>query len=717
MNGSHITAADLRGQITDRMTAAPIAGVVVRIEGTRLGAITDSSGRFTITNTPIATVTVLASRVGYQPTKAKVTISRSSEDMVLTMLASDIVKQDVIISANRRVQAVQDVPISVSTLSTTDLSQRNITQLDDALRYVSGVNVVKDQVNVRGTSGFALGVGNRTMVLLDGFPLMSGDNGDIKFDVMPVADVERIEVVKGAGSALYGTGALGGVVSMFTKPLLANEEFSARGYIGSYTQPRHSEWQFRSGVPLNGGLDVRAARRFGTVSISGSAGIRADQSYRDFDESARGFAYAKAQWQASDRNRFTVFGLYALQISQNFLYWKDLRNATRPPDDQDPNQLLFTDKLAGAIEWLSLLDSRTSLVVRSGVFRTHFENSLNNVPQDSNTSTALAWNTDVMLTSSIIPSLTITTGLMARVNDVSADVYGKQLQTLAALFAQAEYTLEGGPIFTLGMRVDHEKTVTLDDHLEFSPKLGMSWSLDPSFTVRASAGRGFRAPSIAERYANIRYGPFNVKPNPGLLAESSWSAEIGLHWTPSDVSVPFDLDLAIFDNELFDLIEPQFDTDDPAVPIVFTNITRARILGAELTLRAMLHSSLMVETGVTGMLPRDLTLNQTLKYRNNVLWYSRMVWSPLTPLSVQLEYRYQNRVERIDDRLEVFIPDADERVPAHVVDVRLFYTVPMEGEHTWRFGIIGRNILDYYYAEAVANLSPTRSLIFQVEVQ
>lgn len=712
---THSVAGELRGLITDRATGEPIAGVVASLEGTRLGAITDTLGKFRINNVPRGTFTLRAVRIGYQPTHITVTTKVYTEDVVFTMLQSPVVKQDIIVSANRRIQAVQDVPISVSTLSQEDLSQRNITSLDDALRYVSGVNVVKDQVNIRGSSGFALGVGNRTMVLLDGFPLMSGDNGDIKFDVLPVADVERIEVIKGAGSALYGTGALGGVVSLFTKPVSENGATSVRGYVGAYTQPRFPEWKYRSSLPINSGLDVRVARKIGAVTLSASGGIRSDQSYRDFDASTRGFLYGKAQWHPTDAHQITLFGLYALQVSENFLYWQDLTHATQPPTSQDRDQMLHSGKLATAVEWQWLVNNRTSLVLRPGLFRTHYENTRHGITQDSNTSTALAWNVDALLTSTVTNDLTITAGATGRVNTVTSDVYGNQVQTIGSLFTQAEYSLTMGPVFTAGIRIDHEQTATLQSQLEFSPKLGMSWTLAESLTIRASTGRGFRAPTIAERYANIRYGPFNVKPNPSLLSESSWSFEIGSRWTTTALTIPIDIDLAVFDNELYNLIEPRFDVNDPSVPIVFRNITRARIIGSELTLRAALHSSLIVESGVTGMLPRDLVLQQTLKYRNNVLWYSRVLFTPIEPLSVQMEYRFQNRVENIDNNLEVFIPDAGQRIPSHVIDARVFWKLPIENQSYLRLGIVGKNLLDYYYTEAVANLSPTRNIVFQAE--
>ncbi|MBC8125233.1 MAG: carboxypeptidase-like regulatory domain-containing protein, partial [Candidatus Kapabacteria bacterium] len=191
----------LTGYLTDRETALPLRGATVRIDGTRSGAITNAKGVFVIKSTPTGSVTVVATFIGYETSRQKVYIKAGeSTTMVITIKSSAISKGEVVVSANRRVQAVQDVPISVSILTSEDLDQRSVTRLDEALRYVSGISVARDQVNIRGASGFAFGVGSRTAVQIDGFSLLSGDNGDIKFDVMPVADVERIEIVKGAGS-------------------------------------------------------------------------------------------------------------------------------------------------------------------------------------------------------------------------------------------------------------------------------------------------------------------------------------------------------------------------------------------------------------------------------------------------------------------------------------------------------------------------------------
>jgi iron complex outermembrane receptor protein len=252
---------------------------------------------------------------------------------------------------------------------------------------------------------------------------------------------------------------------------------------------------------------------------------------------------------------------------------------------------------------------------------------------------------------------------------------------------------------------------TLSDQLEVSPKLGVTWELDPDVALRMSVGKGFRAPSIAERYAQIRYGPFIIIRNPNVLSERSWSTEVGGRWQSRSTPSPFELDAAVFGNELYDLIEPTFVLDDPAVPIKFQNITRARILGAEVNLRFMLASTLGLETGLTVMSPTDLTTNTQLKYRNTFLSYSRASWKALPWLEGQLEYRYQDRIGAIDDRLALFVPNADARVATHIVDARVFVTPT---QHV-RVGLLGRNLMNYAYTEIVGNLGPTRSFILQLE--
>ncbi|MBN9399923.1 MAG: TonB-dependent receptor ['Candidatus Kapabacteria' thiocyanatum] len=710
----HADLGTITGLVTDRATGDPLGGVTIRIEGTRQGAISNSNGRFHIKGLPSGNVTIAASLVGYEPTRTQVFLNRDeTRDVVFTMLASPIRTNEVVVSANKRVQAVQDVPISVAVMNQADLSRRNITRLDEALGYVSGVTVAKDQVNIRGSSGFAFGVGSRTMVLMDGFPLLSGDNGDIKFDVLPVADIERVEVIKGAGSALYGTGALGGVVSLITKEATDTGELNARIYAGVYPLPKYQQWRYSDVPSIQSGADLRYARAFGQFSVNASGGIRQDQSYRDFDAGVRGFGYTKLGWQPNERTSLKLFALGAVDDKENYLYWESLARATFPPTDQKPDERLRSTKLAAALEFSQILSGTTSLVVRPGVFVTRFENTQTGTPVDSNQSTASTYNAEAQLTSMLSSTTVITAGLNARLNSVRSDVYGNQLQSVVSGYAQAEFTFVDDLIVTAGVRADREETGGRTSQLEFSPKFGMTWHASEQTTLRASVGRGFRAATIAERYARIRYGPFQVSPNENILAESSVSAEIGAHHT-GVLLLPVELDIAVFDNELYDLIEPTFDFAQPGSPIVFRNVTRARVLGAEATARMMIADGLGMETGITAMLPRDLVQDNTLPFRNNIIWYSRAFWRPFDAVELQCDYRFLNRVERVDDRLKLFIADADARVPTHIVDARLVWSMNAMTKLPLKLTLGGRNVLNYAYTETVANLGPSQSVFLQL---
>ena len=164
-SGSSVT---VRGVVNDAQTGQPLYGATVQQIGTSRGAVTNRIGAYTIRCVGSDTIRLRVSYVGYAQAQVSVLASSATIDAdPITLLVSSQRQQEVVVSANKRVQAVQDVPISVSIVKADDLSQRGIVRLDEALRYVSGISIARDQVSIRGASGFALGVGSRTMVMMD----------------------------------------------------------------------------------------------------------------------------------------------------------------------------------------------------------------------------------------------------------------------------------------------------------------------------------------------------------------------------------------------------------------------------------------------------------------------------------------------------------------------------------------------------------------------
>jgi outer membrane receptor for ferrienterochelin and colicins len=705
----------IKGIVLDSLTERPVAGAVVKLEKTARGAYVNKTGEFSISSIPAGTYTVTTTLIGYFPSSITLVIGDNDTlDIEILLRSQEVRTRTVVVSASKHTQNVQDVPISISVVESKELEARNITKIDDALRYIPGVNMAKDQVNIRGSSGFALGLGSRVALLLDGFPMISGDNGDMKFDALPILAIDRIEVIKGAGSALYGTSALGGVISIFTASPSTTPEYKVRTYGGIYTQPRYTGWQVFSSPPENYGIDLSYKQKFGNLGVVVAGGTRFDRTYRLFDDTKKWNLYSKLSYDLSPRTSVTGFVNYAAENHANWVYWNSLDSATRPPTGTNFNERLLSDKLAAALEFKQFFTDKVYLVVRSGIFATDFHNEGLAQGVTAINSKATAFNTEAQLSAKINRAFFLTTGINATRNSVESPVYGSPVQTIYSAYAQAEYSGIDRLILTFGSRYDVEKTDSSAGNNQFNPKLGLSYSSDFGVQFRSSLGRGFRAPMAGERFAAIRFQGITVVPNLQLIPEESWSFEGGLKYDFDLLSSPGSLDIAYFQNELYQLVEPQFTLDGK---IKFENITRARVQGIECTFRSLIMNAVGFETSITAMSPREYSRGLTLPFRSSILWYNKVLLPITKGLELQADYRFISRVERIDDRITALnvVEDADARVAMHVVDARAIIKLKDLFDIPLRCTFNINNALDYYYVEILGNLAPTRSLSLQIE--
>jgi iron complex outermembrane receptor protein len=275
---------------------------------------------------------LLVSIIGYQSMRKQFSITGDDTlEIDMNLVRQPLQTGEVVVSASKRVQTVQEVPITISTIDSRVLRQRNITKLDDALLYVPGVNLNGDHVSIRGSSGFAFGTGSRVALLLDGYPILSGDNGDMKFDMMPLFEVERVEVVKGAGSALYGTSALGGVVNVVTKEPDETPDLHFRAFTGVYTKPRFESWQYSSRLHKNSGVGAGYSQKTGNLGFDISGAWFGNESYRLFDDSYRVNLFSKIKYSFQGNNDLTLTGIFANEDKADWVYWSSLDSATRPP--------------------------------------------------------------------------------------------------------------------------------------------------------------------------------------------------------------------------------------------------------------------------------------------------------------------------------------------------------------------------------------------------
>lgn len=706
--------ADIKGVIVDDDSNEPIIGARISVLGTLIGDITNRKGNFHI----ISSKDSLILEIQYAGYEKKTLLVSSTTPVNIKLVRLTYHSNELIVSANKKTESIQNVPISVSLIKSEDFSTRNITSIDYALQYVPGVEVNQDNVSIRGSSGFSFGVGTRTIFLQDGFPLLSADNNDIKFDIIPILFIDRAEVIKGAGSALYGTSALGGVINVITSKPSYNPMIRARLYSGFYDSPKYEQWSWSDKTLIDKGLDLAYSQKFGDYGVMGSVSIFSRDSYKRYDKSDRSSFYLKQLYDFSEKTNIELAVNYSTSKTDDWVYWNSLDSALIPPTGTDESIAITSNKLAVSSNLKHIINESSFMNIKLGLFNTYFSNMLaaNNIEYRESTGNTYFFETQY--SNSLNEDNSLIAGVESRVNQVSSYTYGDNIQTILGAYTQLENKSISNLIATIGIRTDKELLDTIDTKFQYSPKIGLNYTLNKSMTLRGSYGRGFRAASLAERFASVQFQGFNVIANPELKSEISQSLELGLSYDIINSTDYLNLDISGFYNRYDDLIEPTFENNSQAV-IKFMNIIKAEISGIEIDMTFKTEENFTLKSSLTYLNPKNIVENKDLKYRSNYLWYSSINYK-LLPFELQLDYRYKSKYNEIDDRLGVTIEGRDLienheiKIDAHMLDISFSVYSDIFDSKT-KFTMNVKNALNYYYLEMVGNMAPIRFLNFQIE--
>ncbi|RMH76769.1 MAG: TonB-dependent receptor, partial [Calditrichaeota bacterium] len=693
------------GRVVDEANQ-PLPGANVYLEGTFLGSATNDQGQFEILQVPPGTYTLVVSMLSYQQKRISLTVPPEGPVDVGTIQLSPsaIEGTPVVVTAGKYEQQLQDIPASIGLVDRKDIQFRNNITLDQALEYVSGVNLTGGQVNIRGSSGYSRGVGSRVLFLLDGVPLLTGDTRDIIYELVPTYLIDRIEVLKGAASALYGSSALGGVINVITRPIEQPAYYKVKLFGGLYSRPVHPQWRFTEEERFLNGARVTYARRMGKVGIQVGATRDEDDSYRQNDWRKRWTGGGKVQWEITPYQRLTLAGNYMWQKRGNFLYWRGLDHPLQPPDDQ-LDDWVITRRYYLTGNYRLFFDKRRFLTVRGIYFWSRFRDNVSvggNLATSQNATGEVQYNTD-------LGKLFVTTGVEGTYNRVESNIFGNRSGTNLAVYAQGELPLSEKWLLSLGVRFDVSAMDSADSRNQVNPKLGLVFKPGAGSAIRVGFGTGFRAPSLGEAFTSTSAGGLQVVPNPHLKPERSYYAELGWNHIAGEWLI---FDGAVFYNRFTDLIDPTFTRQ---AQIRFVNITDARVVGGEVTVKAALfRKHLRLHAGYTYVDPRDLEQKQYLNFRPRhvlITGGQLYLWKVLT---LGVDYRFISRYDRIDERFALVIKDSDARVPVHVVDARVMLAFKV-GQIPFRTSLQMNNLLRYNYIDLVGSLAKLRHFILTLE--
>jgi len=710
--------SSITGSVTDAKTQELLTGVNVLLRSTVRGTITDIHGKYQLKEIPAGTHDITFSLVGYTAdTVYQISIQPDTELRLDVHLVQAPIQTDlVVVTASRREQSLREVPVSVSTVSSKMIADHVSVTLDDALRYVPGVNMMQDQVNIRGSSGYSRGVGSRVLILVDGLPYITGDTGEIPWETIPMFQIDRIEVVKGAGSALYGSSALGGVINVITKEISETPEIRFRLFSGMYARPKYAEWNWSSETRFNTGGFISYSNRVGPFGYLLSVSRMVDDSYRENDVYHRWGVYSKFNYNFSQYQSATLTTNIQWRKHGNFFWWKSLTDATRPAESQLGGEVISArGNLSFAYK--DILSDRLFFSLKAIYFGNFWQD--NTYGSVHNTAASHVTQVDAQVTFESSPTNVITGGIVANYDRIISDIFGSHPGVGAGFYVQDELTPLQSLKLTAGIRYDWQRiwkeifaSPAASSPSQLNPKIGLVFSPSPITTLRASYGEGFRYPSMSELFTSVNTGlsQITVVPNDSLKPERSISFEIGgSQWLGERIF----LDAALFQNNFYDLIEGGV---NPKVEIQFNNVTRARIRGVEFGIKAdMFNRFLTTDVSYTYIDPVDLSQNTVLKFRPRNLFYASLV-ALYRQWQGELNYRYVSRVEAIDENLVRFAPivDGDNRVASNVIDAGITYNFTNLGMPL-TIGLTIKNLTNYYYVELLGNLAPLRTYYVSVE--
>jgi len=699
------------GKIVDD-NEMPIEAANVYLHGTIFGAATNVEGDFKIEKVPAGDFVLTISILGYQLKEIPVQVRDEINELGSIQLEpSPLQTQPIVVTAARHQQSLQDVSTSIATISDKEIAYRNAITIDEVLKYESGINFIENQVNIRGSTGYSRGVGSRVLMLVDGIPYMTGDTREANFESLQINQIERIEVVKGAGSALYGSNAIGGVINVIQKKIEPEALTNVRIYGGFYSDPHYKDWEWSDRTRYLSGVKFDYSNKFDMVGLRFGAAHDQDDSYRKNDWMKRNYISGMLEFDFSPFDQFRVSANYMMQQRENFLYWKNLGNALIPPEDQLGDKI-DSKRWHTTATYRHIFNQNNYYVLKAIWFQNRFNDNISSEEHpEGNESLSDYLDGEVQFNFSMGSHL-FTLGIEANKSRASSNIFGDNAGYNAAFFAQDEIKWRKGWTITPGVRIDYFNLDEIGSDYQINPKLGIVHKPWEKVAFRGSVGRGFRAPSIGEVFTNTTASGLKVIPNLNLKPEESISGEVGYNQL---FAQKIYLDVSFFYNRYWDLIEPRLGERE----IQFDNVTNARGLGFEINFKLnALENRLFYTLGYTYADVREIIINEQTKeqepgrylsFRPRHLFYNHadFTWGDFR---FGIDYRFMSAWDRIDDELVFFIEDVDERVDAHIVDLRVIYSFRFEGS-LMETSLQVNNLLQYHYLDVVGSIAKTRHFV------
>jgi outer membrane receptor protein involved in Fe transport len=643
--------AIVRGKITDKSTKEALVGVnVILADGT--GAASDINGQYKV-SVPAGEVKISFRFVGYKEINMTLQLKAGEEKVLdITLEEVNTELETVVVSAGRFEQKLEDVTVSMNVIKPSLIENKNTLNCETIIDQVPGVSVQDGQASIRGGSGFAYGAGSRVLLMVDDLPLLAADAGDVKWNTLPIENVEQIEVIKGASSVLFGSSALNGVINIRTAYPTDKPVTKIALTSGIYDNPARDTARWWDKNPMYHGINFFHSRKIDRFDLVVGGAAFSDKGYRMGEEEYRGRINFNTRYRSRIEGlSFGVNGNYQYSKAGIFIIWKN-SNEIYVPYGYDPALGWNPESNPASTISVNLgtrmnIDPYITYFAKNGDrhalrTRVYWTRNVNNTNQSAD---AYMTYGEYQYSKKFKNDLNITAGAVGYYSKIMSELYGDHYGKNMGAFLQADKKINRLTL-SAGMRgeyfrIDTAETASrtslgnLNINLPFKPvfRAGANYRVREETYLRASVGQGYRFPTVAEKYVSTAVGALNIFPNPALAAESGWSAEIGIKQGVKIGKWLGYADAAFFVTQYSNMMEFAFGVYNPdSIPLNLNpnhpgyltnwvgfraqNAEDARISGVDLSLigkgKIFKKIDMTVFAGYTYM--RPITLNNDSEY-------------------------------------------------------------------------------------------------------
>lgn len=671
--------ATVFGVITDANSNDKLPGVNVVINKTT-GVVSNIDGNYTL-KLDEGTYTVTYKYIGYSEESRLVKLKAGEKKEInIEMSEGSKMLDAVVVSAGKFEQKLSDVTVSMEIIKPEFIENNNILSLEEGLQKIPGVNIMDKQPSIRGGSGYSYGAGSRVLLLVDDIPMITGSSGEARWDFAPLENIEQVEIIKGASSALYGSSALNGVINYRTAYPGPTPKTNITTIMGLYGDPKREAIKWWGAYsPVYTGLRFMHSRQMGQFDVTVGGNLTSDNGYRENNNEERYRVNENLRYRCKkiEGLSFTVNMNFMKRYGNIYVLWLDGDSGVyraNPSYQQSYDNNSFT--VYPGATWFQ--NERTKHSFKSRLYRIRNRNNTGQANFDD------MYYAEYDLQKTYKEhSFIWTSGVAATYNESKSEIYGnlRHFGSNLGFFSQIDKKFNrlnvsiGGRVE--GFRIDQ-------DNLNFKPVLrtGFSYSLAEKSFLRTSFGMGYRYPTIAERYTATSTGALIVFPNDTLRPETGWSAELAWKQGFSVWGWNGYLDVAAFYTRYKDMIEFTFGYHNPdsvtligyppSDPNFFTNwvgfraknVRNSEISGFEVILTGTgnflgQRASMLLGYTYTNPIDLDATGNDSLvSTGDNILKY-RFYHSFKADFEIQIKkliiganFEYQSHIINIDKVFE-----------------------------------------------------------------